>query len=239
MILVGVSLLGAFITSAAGIGGGIVLLAVMATLMPTPAVIPVHGAVQIGANAARATLQHAHIDWRTFVYFGLGSIVGIGLGGSVVVALPADILRGGLAIFILYTVWGPKMRLVSEGGLIVALIGLIASFLTMFFGATGTFIAGLLNQRGYSPRELVATHSVCMGSQHILKVVTFGILGFAFADWVGLIALMMLAAVVGTYLGSLVLNRLPATTFATGIKVILTVLALNLLATAFGLYGIV
>lgn len=239
LILVGVSLLGAFITAAAGIGGGIVLLAVMATLMPTSAVIPVHGAVQIGANGARAALQRAHIDWRTFVYFGLGSVVGIGIGGSVVVSLPADILRAGLALFILYTVWGPKLRMVSEGKLIIAVIGLIASFLTMFFGATGTFIAGLLNQRGYTPREMVATHSVCMGAQHILKVVTFAVLGFAFAEWVGLIALMMLAAVLGTYLGSLVLNRLPAETFAIGIKAILTLLSLNLLATAAGLYRLI
>ena len=238
-LLVAMSFIGSFITAAMGIGGGIVLIAVMATVMPAPAVIPVHGVVQLGANVGRAGMQRAHIDWRTFLYFGAGSIVGITIGGSVVVTLPADILRLGLALFILYAVWGPKMRFVSQGQTVVVAMGVAASFLTMFFGATGTFISSVLNQRDYSPRELVGTHSICMGAQHGLKIIVFGILGFAFADWLGLMALMLFAAFAGTYLGSLVLNRLPAKVFSTGLKVVLTLLALNLLASAFGLYSMV
>lgn len=229
---------GALITGAMGIGGGVVLLAVMANLMPAPAIIPIHGVVQLGANVARATIQRAHIDWRTFVWFAAGSVVGIAIGGSVVVTLPTDILRGGLAFFILYTVWGPKLRVVSDGYFVVSLIGLVASFLTMFFGATGVFISGLLSQRGYAARALVGTHSVCMGIQHALKIVVFGILGFAFSEWLWLIAAMMLAGVIGTYAGSQVLHRLPEKTFAIGLKWLLTFLALNLLAVALGLYSI-
>ena len=43
---------------------------------------------------------------------------------------------------------------------------------------------------------------------------------------------------VGTYLGSLVLNRLPARVFAIGLKTILTVLSINLLASALGLFSL-
>src|SRR3546814_10500919 len=39
-----------FITAAAGIGGGIMMVAVMAVLMPAQAVIPVHGVVQVGRS---------------------------------------------------------------------------------------------------------------------------------------------------------------------------------------------
>lgn len=238
-VLVAMSFVGSLITGAMGIGGGITLLAVMATLMPASAIIPIHGVVQLGANIARGTILRVHIDWRTFVYFAIGSVFGIAIGGSVVVTLPGDILRGGLALFILYTVWGPKMRIVATSNWILVLIGLVASILTMFFGATGTFISGLLNQRGYHPRALVATHSACMGAQHALKIVAFGILGFAFAEWLGLIILMLLAAVAGTYVGSLVLSRLPVRVFAIGLKTILTVLAINLLASALGLFSLV
>lgn len=237
-LLAGMSFVGGFFTAAMGIGGGVMLIAVMATLMPAAAVIPVHGVVQIGSNAARAVLQRAHIDWKTSLYFFLGSIIGVAIGGSIVVTLPTDILKGGLALFILYTVWGPKLKFVSDGYLSVSLIGLIASFLTMFFGATGVFIAGLMNQRGYTPRQFVGTHSVCMGLQHVLKIVVFGLLGFAFADWLGVIAMMLIGGVTGTFLGSLLLNRLPAAMFKKGLKVILTLLALNLLVTAFGLYNL-
>ncbi|NKB49041.1 MAG: TSUP family transporter [Alphaproteobacteria bacterium] len=233
------SFVGGFVTAAMGIGGGVSLLAVMATLMPAAAIIPVHGVVQFGANIARGAILRADIDWRTFIYFAIGSVFGIAIGGSIVVTLPGDILRAGLALFILYTVWGPKMRFVGTGNVILIVIGLVASILTMFFGATGTFISGLLNQRGYDPKGLVATHSACMGAQHALKIVAFGILGFAFADWLGLIVLMLVAISAGTYVGSLVLNRMPARIFAIGLKTILTGLAINLLASALGLYSLV
>ena len=42
----------------------------------------------------------------------------------------------------------------------------------------------------------------------------------------------------GTLVGSYVLRRMSASTFATALKVLLTVLAVNLLAVAFGLYAI-
>lgn len=235
-LLVAISFAGAFITASMGIGGGVIMIAFMATLMPAPAVIPVHGVVQVGANITRGVIQRAHIDWKTSLYFILGSIVGVILGGSIVITLPTDVLRAGLGLFILYTVWGPKLKLVAEGYFTVSLIGLVASFLTMFFGATGVFIAGLLNQRGYAPQQFIGTHAVCMGAQHTLKIVVFGFLGFAFADWLGLIVMMLAAGLVGTVLGSHVLNRLPKAVFAKGLKIILSLLALNLLAMAAGLY---
>jgi hypothetical protein len=37
-----------------GIGGGAALLAVMASLVPPAALIPVHGVVQVGSNLGRA-----------------------------------------------------------------------------------------------------------------------------------------------------------------------------------------
>ncbi len=213
-----------------------VLLAAMATVMPAPAIIPVHGVVQLGSNAGRAAIQRAHIDWRTFAYFGAGAVLGVAIGGSIVVTLPATVLRTGLGLFILYTVWGPKLRIAAGGTAVVVAIGVIASFLTMFFGATGPFMSALLRQRDYKPRQFVATHAVCMTAQHLLKIVVFGLFGFAFAEWAGLIVLMLASGFVGTYLGSHVLNRLPAATFANGLKAVLTVLALNLLGSALGLY---
>lgn len=234
--LVAVSFISSFITASIGIGGGMILIAAMATVMPAPAIVPVHGVVQLGSNLGRAAILRDVIDWRTFVYFGLGAIFGVAIGGSIVVTLSADILRAGLGLFILYMVWGPKLRFVSSGQAIVVAFGVGASILTMFFGATGAFISSLLSRRGFEPRALVATHSICTVAQHTLKIITFGILGFAFAEWVGLIVLMLISGLAGTYLGSLVLNRLPAQVFATGLKAILTLLAANLLAASAGLY---
>lgn len=235
--LVAISFVSSFITAAMGIGGGMVLIATMASLMPAPAIVPVHGVVQLGANAGRAALQRPYIDWRTFVYFGAGAIVGVAIGGSIVVTLPASTLRLGLGLFILYMVWGPRPRAVGTGQAVVVAFGVGASILTMFFGATGAFISSLLRRRGYSPRALVATHSVCMTAQHTLKLIAFGILGFAFSEWLGLMVLMLMSGFAGTWCGVQVLNRLPAKVFDRGLKVILTLMAVNLLAAALDLYS--
>lgn len=53
-LLLGTSFLASLITVAFGIGGGALLLAVMAVTMPPAALIPVHGVVQVGSNLGRA-----------------------------------------------------------------------------------------------------------------------------------------------------------------------------------------
>ncbi|MEP4380246.1 MAG: sulfite exporter TauE/SafE family protein [Alphaproteobacteria bacterium] len=236
--LIAATFIGNIISAAMGIGGGIILLAVMANLMPVAAIIPVHGVAQLGANIFRGGVQRAHIDWLTFMWFGLGSIVGVAVGGSVAVALPANVLRGALGIFIIYTVWGPQLKFFGEGNLISVVVGAVSSVLTMFFGATGPFAAALLRQRGYTPQGLIGTHSACMGAQHALKIVAFGLLGFAFAEWLGLIAMLLLASLAGTLIGSYALRRMSADVFSTLVKMVLTILAANLLAVAVGLYSI-
>jgi uncharacterized membrane protein YfcA len=77
-----------------------------------------------------------------------------------------------------------------------------------------------------------------MGSQHILKIIVFSLLGFAFAEWLGLIVMMLTAGMLGTVLGSQVLNRLPKAMFDKVLKGILTLLALNLLAMGGELYSL-
>ncbi len=235
--LIAATFIGNVVSGAMGIGGGVILLAVMASLMPAAAIIPVHGVVQLGGNIFRGTIQRAHIDWLTFVWFTAGSVLGVAIGGSIVVSLPPDTLRIGLGLFILYMVWGPKLKFVSEGRFIAVVIGVGSSILTMFFGATGPFAMALLAQRGYSPQGLIGSHSACMAAQHGLKIVAFGFLGFAFADWLGLIAMLLLASLAGSLIGSYALRHIPAGTFAVVLKVVLTVLAVNLLAVAFGLYS--
>ncbi len=234
--LVGVSFVTSMLTAAFGIGGGVLLLATMAPLVPPAAIIPVHGVVQLGSNVGRAVLQRAHIDWPTFGYFLIGGAVGAALGGQVAINLPGDWLRGGLGLFILYSVWGPKPRVRRGDRLVNVLMGAFASFLTMFFGATGPFVAASLAARLDDRLTYVGTHAACMTAQHGLKVLVFGLLGFAFAPWLPLVVAMIVTGFAGTFVGTRLLHRLPEARFRTGLKLLLTVLALNLLAGGLGLW---
>jgi uncharacterized membrane protein YfcA len=75
-----------------------------------------------------------------------------------------------------------------------------------------------------------------MTVQHALKIVVFGFAGFAFADWLPLIAMMIASGFLGTLYGTRMLESMPEETFKTWFRIGITVLALDLLRR--GLAGI-
>ena len=93
-----------FITAAFGIGGGAVLIAILASLIPPAALIPVHGVVQLGSNAGRMALLLRHVAWGALPWFVLGALVGCGIGGLVAVELPPGLVQAGVGLFVLWTV---------------------------------------------------------------------------------------------------------------------------------------
>jgi len=239
--LVAISVVTSAVSAATSIGGGVAFLAVLASLIPPAAVIPIHGVVQIGNNASRAIIQRRHIAWPIVVPFMAGSVVGAAIGGQIIFALPENILRIVLGAFVLYAMWGPmRFKMVSAGRaltIVSVIVGAISTFLTMFIGATGPFVASTLGHYFPDRHAFVGSHAGCMLFQHTIKVLVFGILGFAFAPWLPLLALILLAGVFGTVVGSRALTWLPEDLFRKILKTVLTALALNLLAAGFGLYG--
>ena len=95
------SFVSSLITAAFGIGGGALLLAIMAALVPTSALIPVHGVVQLGSNAGRVLLFLRHVLWTAIPAFALGSLIGAVAGGLVVVELPGSVIQIGIGCFVI------------------------------------------------------------------------------------------------------------------------------------------
>lgn len=217
-----------FLTAATGIGGGIALLAVMAALMPAAALIPVHGAVQIGSNAARTTIMLRDVRYVIFFPFAIGSVAGAALGGAFVVQLPPEILQIALSLFILWSAWF-ELPAMPAGRMMLGTTGLVSSFLTMFFGATGMFVSAVLKTIKLDRLTHVATHSICMTAQHAVKVLTFGLLGFAYGPYLPLIALMIASGIVGTILGRRYLVKVSDERFHLTLSCVLTLLAARLL----------
>jgi uncharacterized membrane protein YfcA len=220
------SFLGSFITVALGIGGGALLLAVMASLMPPAALIPVHGVIQLGSNLSRVALLRQHIHWPPVSAFAIGSLIGVSMGGAVAVNLPPAMVQIGVGLFVIWSVmfrpppWLSRLPLAT---------GVLSSFLTMFFGATGVFVANFSKSLSLSRQPHVATHATLMTLQHLLKVLAFGVLGVAFGPWVIFILAMIVAGFCGTLAGRLVLNRLSDRGFKLALDVILVLVSIRLI----------
>ncbi len=226
LLLLGSSFLGSFITVALGIGGGALLLAIMASVMPPAALIPVHGIIQLGSNAFRAALLLQYAYWPPLAAFALGTAIGAALGGSVVVNLPPAIVQIGVGGFVIFSVltrppaWLSRLPFVT---------GAISSFLTMFFGATGVFVANYTKSLALPRKDHVATHAVMMTLQHLLKVAIFGMLGFQFGPWVFFMIAMILAGLLGTFAGRHVLHRMGDARFKRALDVVLILVSIRLL----------
>lgn len=144
----------------------------------------------------------------------------------VAVELPPQYVQIGVGLFVIYTVVAKAPRWFSRWPL---LTGLISSFLTMFFGATGLFVASFTKSHNLPRHAHVATHATLMTLQHGLKVVVFGLLGFAYGEWIWVILAMIGVGLIGTYAGRLILNRLTDARFGIALNTLLVLISLRLI----------
>ena len=225
-LLVAASLVTSFISAAFGIGGGFTLIALLALLLPPAALIPVHGIVQFGSNAGRAGIMLKDVVWRPVLPFVIGTVIGAGLGAMVVVQLPPWAVQLALGIFIIWAVFA-KLPPIQQRYILLG--GVVSSFLTMFFGATGNFIAAMVKSMNLDPVPHVATHSLMMTFQHFVKVLIFGLIGFQFGPYIILIIGMLISGFIGTIIGSRFLTKAGGRYFKPVLNTILFLAAARLI----------
>lgn len=228
-ILIFASFFTSLITATIGLGGGILLLAIMASFMPAAALIPVHGIVQLGSNMGRAWLHRAAINTEMIKRFALGSMLGAALGAALVVNLPAAIVTTAVGFFVLYVIWAPPLRLQNAGPWTDRMGGAGSTFLSIFFGATGPFVSALIKSRGWSKAVYMGTFSGCMTVQNSLKTVAFLGTGFDYVPWIVLMAGMVASGYAGTHVGTHFLNKVSEETFSRIFKYAVSLIALRLI----------
>lgn len=226
------SFLGSFIAAALGLGGGILVIAVMAMTLPPPILIPLHGIVQLGSNFGRTILLYRHVRRSAVLPFAVGTIIGSAVGGNTLIVLPNWVLQAILGLFILYATWSPGFQTTPPGTGKFFGVGIGSGFATMFIGGSGPLIAPFANAACSERQQVVATHAMLMSLQHAFKLVTFSFIGFVFTPYLPLLVGLLIFGFAGTYIGRLVLNRLPEQVFRIGLKSILTLLAARLLYSA-------
>lgn len=225
------------LTAAFGVGGGVAMLTLMGLFVPVAALIPVHGAVQLGSNTGRAWHQRANVRVDVAAPFIAGSVIGAIIGAFVIVQLPDALLKLVLGVFVIAITWTkiPGIEKLTRTGLAIGSV--VVALVGMLVGATGPLVSVLFAQFFANDRKaLVATHAAGMVAQHGLKIVVFGLAGFAFRDWLPLIAVMIVSGYLGTVYGTRLLERMPEESFRKWFKIAITVLALDLLRR--GLAGI-
>jgi uncharacterized membrane protein YfcA len=226
----------AFLTSLTaaigGIAGGVILISVMPGFLPAAAIIPVHGIVQIASNVSLAAFGFRHIEWGIFRLYAAGATIGALLGSQIVPYIAWENMPLILGAFILVFTWMPKIGSAPNIPGKFAVLGLFQTCLSLFIGIAGPLNMPFLLRENLGRDRTVITHSVQMTAMHLLKVITLGILGFAFGPYLGLIAGMVIAATLGSWLGTKLRGKIPEEIFRKGIKILISLLAARMLLKA-------
>jgi uncharacterized membrane protein YfcA len=216
------------LTASFGVGGGVALLVIMGYLLPVAALIPVHGVVQWGSNAGRMFVQRRYVRWDAVLPFAAGAVGGAALGAPFVTAVEDPLLKVALGAFIIAVTWARLPALAHAGMPVMVAGGAGTTFLSMFFGASGPLTSVFFAKSFDDRRVLVSSHAAAMTFQHAFKVIAFAFAGFAFAEWLPVMAAMIASGYLGTLAGSRLLDAIPEKRFRLVFSVILTLLALDI-----------
>jgi len=224
-----VSFFTSVISAAFGLGGGIMLVTIMTSLLNPIAIIPIHAVIQLNSNFFRALMLRRHIKLTWMLPFVMGTLIGVSIGGQIVFAIPKYLLQGIIGLFILYTLWGPATKAISASWFTFVGVGMFSSFSTMFVGGTGPLVSPFVRATTDERRMTVSTLAAFMSWQHGVKILTFGLLGFSFAPYIPLMIGMIIFGILGTWSGKNILTWMPERAFRIAFNTILTVLAIRLL----------
>jgi uncharacterized membrane protein YfcA len=230
--LVVAAFLSSSLTAVLGLGGGMLLISVMSVFLPPAAIVPVHGVVQFASNASRGAFSAKDIRRDILWPFLIGCLIGTLAGSRVVLKVPNEFLPMPLGIFILTMTWLPqiKKKLWFPGRFLS--LGFVQAFLTLFVGATGPLNMPFLIRAGLSRDQLVVTGAAFMTIVHLVKIITFSLLGFAFGPYLFLMLLMILAVISGSYAGTRLRHQVPEQLFLMAFKLLITLLAMRMIIKA-------
>lgn len=225
------ALLTSTISALIGMGGGVLLLAIMTLVLPYQALIPIHGIVQFVSNSSRAFFLRKNINWIFLSMFLLGTPIGTLLAYYILNSIKdSSVYYLLLALLILYSVFKPKrlpaIILTSRGWFV---LGVLASLLSPLLGATGPLLAVFYVRNDLSKEQIIATKASQQMFLHLLKIPLFLSLDFNYIEYSQIISIMVIAVLIGTFGGVKILSKLNEKVFRLIFKTVLVISALRLL----------
>ena len=216
------------IAGVVGIAGGMVLVGVMPWYLPVPAIVPIHSAVQFFSNISRGLFAFSSIQWCYVKEYVFGALLGVCLFGAIYLWIPIDPLQWitpAIGIYILLTLWWKGLSQLFEKVESFYLVAAIQTGLGLFVGPTGPLATCILVKSLTQKNQLVATLATFMTIGHVFKIAFFVFIGFAFHEYLGLLIMMSLAAISGSYVGTVIRGCVDASRFYLAVKLLLSGIA--------------
>ncbi len=239
-------IIAAFITSAIsaviGMGGGIILLGIMAIMIPEGyMVIALHGIIQLFSNTTRTYLFREHLKKDILNEFSKGAVIGLVLSGLLITGLinifnvesanqiKVELLKPLIGCFIIWYLFLKKSKKISPRRSFTP-IGIAGGIITVFIGAIGPLIAPFFLDGKLTKNNIIANKAACQMITHLGKIPLF-ILFFNvnYLKEYQVLLPLIAAVFIGTNLGKKVLQFIPEHIFTILFKTALTIIAVRLI----------
>jgi len=240
IVVVGVAaLLTSILSAVAGLGGGVILLLVIAQFVAPTIAIPIQGAIQLVSNGSRAALLRSQISWPVVGWASILLFPASLLGVAVATSLPEDVVRLALAAFVLVLAWRPDLlksdarsRTPDDAKFMLVGVGAASGLLNSTVGASGPVTSPFLKAVTASHKAFVASAAMTQVLAHISKLVAFSAQGWSISDYWDTIAVGVAGVIVGSWIGTRLLDRVSEANLDLLFKVVLTALAARVIFTA-------
>jgi len=224
-----ISLFTSLIAAVVGVGGGLMLIAILPSFLPIQAVVPIHGLTQLSSNISRAYFGFKDIQFEVVPKFLIGSVFGVGIIIFILDMISIEYIPLFIGIYILLSLWSRSFNEKIKKYESYYLIGFLQSGLSVVVGTTGPLTMTLLFKDYENKNKVVATSALLMSITHCMKVIVFIYFGFVFFDYIEIIIVMTFGVIIGSYLGTKIRDKVDGQKLLFFIRILLSLLAIRLI----------
>ena len=223
-------------------GGGIILLGIMAIMIPEGyTVVALHGIIQLVSNFTRSYVFQQHIKRDIIYQYFPGAVLGLSLSALIIFLLitlfqvesakeiKIDFLKPLIGMFIIWFLFGRRPKPKDDQSNFFG-VGLVSGITTVFIGATGPLIAPFFLKGRLTKETIIANKAVCQAISHSGKIPLFiYFFQFDYFAEIKLLIPLVMAVFIGTNLGKKILVFIPEWVFQLLFKTALAIIAVKLM----------
>ena len=205
----------AVLSGVIGMAGGVLLMAVLVTLLPVASAMILHGAVQAASNGARFLFLREHVMWGIMPFYAVGALLAVLL--FIALAFVPDpavvlILVGSFPWLarIVPTLRGLDVRRPVTG----VACGVSVTAAQLLAGASGPLLDAFYLRTEVDRRCIVATKALTQAAGHVVKIGYYAWVSGAMVDQfavagvpIWLVGTGIVLAILGARIGTRLLEK--------------------------------
>lgn len=221
-----------FVTTVAGLGGGILLLPVLIWALGTTGGVVVLSMSMLWGNILRFIMFREHTDWDVAKRLAWGAIPGAAIGASMLNRVPEGVLQKWIAVYLLlyvaYELFGETLRRPSRLQ-DFPVVGFVTGVLSGMFGAAGPLSAPFLMNYGLTKERFIATNMLSALIINGVKSIVYSQGGTLTTELWGWSCLAGVMVTLGIWVGRLSLEKIDEGLFKKALLAMLCLVSLNFL----------